>query len=57
MGSLVLFLHNTLERMFMTPGKVKHLGYLGLGNLVCIDPAEPDALLMHMQHDPGRLFA
>jgi hypothetical protein len=43
--------------MFMTPGKVKHLGYLGLGNLVCIDPAEPDALLMHMQHDPGRLFA
>ena len=41
----------------MTPGKVQHLGYLGLGNLVCIDPAQPDALLMHVQHDPGRLLA
>ena len=42
--------------MFMPARKIKHLGYLGLGNLVCIDPAKTDALLMHMQHDPGRLF-
>ena len=40
----------------MAAREVEHLSYLGLGNLICIDPAEPDTFLMHMKHDPGRLF-
>lgn len=41
----------------MAAGKVEHLGYLRLGNLVCIDPAQPNTLLVDVKHDPGRLLA
>lgn len=41
----------------MSAGKVEHLGYLRLGNLVCIDPAQPNTLLVDVKHDPGRLLA
>ncbi len=57
MGRLVVFLHDTLERMFVPSRKVQHLGYLGLGNLICIDPAQTDALLVDVKHDAGRLLA
>lgn len=37
--------------------KVQHLRYLRLGNLICIDPAQTDALLVDVKHDAGRLLA
>ena len=37
--------------------KVKHLGNLCFGHLICVDPAQSDTLLMHVKHDAGRLLS
>lgn len=40
----------------MLPRKVHDLRHLGLGNLVRVDPADADALVVNMQHDARRVF-
>ena len=40
----------------MLPCKIHDLGYLRLGHLVSVDPANSDPALMHMQHDVYRLL-
>lgn len=41
----------------MTPGKIENLGHLRLGDLISIDPAQPDPLLVDVKHDPCRLLS
>ena len=53
----LLLFHGTLQRMLMLPGEVHHLRHFRLGNLISVDAAYADALLMDMEHDPRRLFA
>ena len=40
----------------MLAREIHHLGYLGLGDLVGVDAALSDPMLMHMQHDLGRFL-
>ncbi|MNC63030.1 hypothetical protein D3C75_1131180 [compost metagenome] len=40
----------------MTARRLDHLGDLGFGHFVGEDAADPDAMLVHMQHDAGRVF-
>src|SRR5690606_40263883 len=54
--SSVLF-HCALQRMLVTAGGLHHHGDLGLGHLVGEDAADPDAMLVHMQHDAGGVLA
>jgi len=42
--------------MLVPPGEIHNLGCLGLGDLVSVDSANPDAALMHMQHDVHRFL-
>jgi hypothetical protein len=42
--------------MLVPPGEIHNLGYLGLGDLVSVDPANPHPALMHMQHDAHRVL-
>ena len=35
----------------MPPRGINHLGYFGLRNFECIDPANPDAVLVNVEHD------
>ncbi|MNQ90045.1 hypothetical protein D3C85_1053720 [compost metagenome] len=51
----VLF-HRALQRVLVTARRLDHLGDLGLGHFVGEDAANPDAMLVHMQHDAGRVF-
>src|SRR6185437_3567782 len=51
---LSFFLHHALQRMLMFAGEVHHLRHFGLGDLVRVDAALADAVVMHMQHDARR---
>src|SRR5665648_658740 len=42
--------------MLVLTGETRHLRYLSLGYLVSVDPADTHALLVHMEHDTGRLL-
>ena len=42
--------------MLVLASEARHLRYLSLSDLVCVDPTNADALLMDMQHDTGRLL-
>src|SRR5690606_18492336 len=53
--SLLLF-HHTLQRMLMLASEIHHLRHFGLGDLVSVDAALADPVMMHMQHDLGRRF-
>src|SRR5262245_45156149 len=52
-----LLFHHALQRMLMLAGEVHDLSDLGFRNFICVDAALPDTVLVHMQHDPGRLLA
>ena len=39
-----------LQRVLVLPGEVHHLVDLGFGNLVGEDPADPDTLLVDVEH-------
>src|ERR1044071_2136297 len=51
-GSLLL--HHALKRMLMFAGKVHHLRHFSFGDLVCVDAALTNPMVMNMQHDSGR---
>jgi hypothetical protein len=42
--------------MLVLSGKIHNLSYLGLGDLIRIDPADPDTALMHIQRNSGCLL-
>ena len=42
--------------MLVLACKIHHLGDFGLGHLIGVDAADADALVVHVQHDAGRLF-
>src|SRR3954447_1334372 len=48
-SSLSLF-HHTLQRVLMLPGVCRDLLHLGGSNVAGIDPTDPDAFAMHLQH-------
>src|SRR5439155_3624667 len=50
-GGVSLLFHHALQRMLMFAGKVHHLRHLGLGHLVGVDAAFPDAVLVDVHHD------
>src|SRR3970040_2416731 len=50
-------LHGALQGMLVFLGECQHLPNFGLRYLSSIDPADPDSLLVHMQHDAGCVFA
>ena len=52
-----LFFHDALQRMLMLAREIHHLGDFRLRDLVGINPAFPDAVMVNMQHNAGRLFA
>lgn len=41
----------------MFPGEIHHLGHLRLGNFVRKNSTLPNAILVDVQHDPGRILA
>ncbi len=54
---LVFFLHDALERVFVSLGEVKHLGNFCFRYLIGKDTAKTDALLVYMQHNAGGLLS
>ncbi|MNJ32405.1 hypothetical protein D3C77_270700 [compost metagenome] len=52
----VLF-HRALQGVLVTSRRLDHLGDLGFGHFIGEDAADPDAMLVHMQHDAGRVLA
>src|SRR5260221_2823785 len=55
LGLRLLFFQRALQRMLVLSRIVDGLRDLRLGDLVRVDPAYTDALLMDVQHDLGRL--
>src|SRR5215467_7813360 len=53
----LLFLQGALEWVLVLTSVIHRLGHLGLGDLIGVNAAYPDTLLMDMEHDPGRFFA
>jgi hypothetical protein len=51
------FLHPALQRVLVPPRKRRHLLHLGVGDVVRIHAAHPDALAMHLQHHLGGALA
>ena len=47
----LFLLHHALQRVLVLAGEVHYLGYLGFGDLIGIDTAFADSVIMHMQHD------
>ena len=54
--SLLRFFHHALQRMLMFAREIHHHRHFGFCDLVSIDAAETDTVLMHMQHDFRRFF-
>src|SRR5580765_1797302 len=54
-SSLSLF-HHALQRMLMLPGVCRDLLHLGGSNVAGINPTNPDAFAMHLQHHLGGAF-
>src|SRR6266480_131092 len=42
--------------MLVLPGEIHDLGHLCFGDLVSVNTADPDASLVDMEHDAGRLL-
>jgi len=53
----LLLFHHALQRMLVLACRVHDAGDLGLGHLVWIDAALPDALVVDVQHDAHGVFA
>src|SRR3954451_2926580 len=43
--------------MLVLPREVDYLGDLGLGHLESVDAADPDTVLVNVEHDPGSILA
>src|SRR5690606_37860868 len=54
---LLLGFQGALQRMLVLLGVRKHLSDLRLRDLPRVDPAHPDSLLMHVQHDARGLLS
>src|SRR5690606_40423818 len=52
--SYTLSLHDALP--ILLPCKIHDLRHLGLCDLIRIKAAQPDPMLMHMEHDHGRVL-
>ena len=55
-GQRLLLFHGALQGMTVLAGHVHDLRHLGLRDLIGVDAADADALVVNMQHDAGRLF-
>jgi hypothetical protein len=51
MGIVLLLFHRALQRMLVLAGEIHDLGDLGLGHFVGEDAADPDAVVVDVQHD------
>src|SRR6266568_6811588 len=48
----LLLFHDALQRMLMLAGKIHDLRHFGLGDLVGVDAAFADPVVVNVQHDP-----